>query len=120
MSESSIHLYLKVGVPADRKTGFETLMKQLVAEAEEESGTLIYEWYFSEDGETCHIQERYADEVEGDKHVKNFAENYANRFFDHVNSVKCVVSANASSYIRSVLDGIEPTYVTKVAGFNRF
>lgn len=120
MFDKSIHVYLKVGVPVERKTGFEQIMHELVSEAQQEPGTLMYEWFFCYEGRTCHIQERYVNAEEGDKHVKNFAEKYADRFFKHIDGIEGVVSANASPYIRSVLDGISPTYAVKVAGFNRF
>ena len=120
MTDESIHVYLKVGVPADLKPGFKALMQELVAQAETERGTLMYEWFFCTEERTCHIQERYANAEEGEKHVKNFAENFAERFFSHIDGIEGVVSANASPYIRSVMDGISPVYATKAAGFNRF
>lgn len=116
MSDGSIHVYLKVGVPTDLKPGFKELMQELVAQAQTEPGTLMYEWFFCSEERTCHIQERYANAEEGEKHVKNFA----GRFFEHIDGIEGVVSANASPYIRSVMDGISPVYATKAAGFNRF
>ncbi len=120
MTDDSIHVYLKVGVPAEQRSGFETIMHELVEEAKTEPGTLMYEWFFCDQSRTCHIQERYANAEEGDKHVKNFAENFAGRFFEHIDGIEGVASANATPYIRSILDGINPTYAAKAAGFNRF
>jgi quinol monooxygenase YgiN len=120
MNDASIHVYLRVGISQDKKEGFEQIMHELVDVAEREPGTLMYEWFICDEGKTCHIHERYANEREGDKHVRNFAENYAARFFDHITAIEGVVSANASPYIRAVLDGIKPTYAAKAAGFNRF
>lgn len=86
MSEKSIHIHLTVAVPANNSTDFRALMDELVTRTKKESGTLVYEWYASEDGLTWHILERYADAENGDLHVKGFAENYAGRFFELVDS----------------------------------
>ncbi len=120
MSEQSIHIHLTVSVPADKKAEFHSLMDTLVARTEQEPGTLVYEWYATADGLTWHILERYADAENGDLHVKGFAENYAAQFFDIVDGCTAIVSDNATPYIRGVLEGIAPLYITQQGGFNRF
>lgn len=119
MSNETIHIHLKVGVPAANESGFETLMNELVARTSQEPGTLVYEWYATDDG-TWHILERYADAENGDLHVKGFAENYAGRFFELVDGCEAIVSDNATPYIRGVLEGIGPLYIAWKGGFNRF
>lgn len=120
MSEKSIHIHLTVAVPAAKKADFHSLMDELVERTHKESGTLVYEWYATEDGLTWHILERYADAENGDLHVKGFAENYAARFFDIVDSCQAIVSDNATPYIRGVLEGISPLYISQQGGFNRY
>lgn len=120
MSEKSIHIHLTVAVPANNSTDFRALMDELVTRTKKESGTLVYEWYATEDGLTWHILERYADAENGDLHVKGFAENYAGRFFELVDSCDAIVSDNATPYIRGVLEGISPLYIAQQGGFNRF
>lgn len=120
MSNDTIHIHLKVGVPVENAAGFDVLMNELVEVAENEPGTLVYEWYATEDGRTWHILERYANAVEGDKHVKGFAENFAGRFFELIDGCEAIVSDNATPYIRGVIEGIAPLYVTQRAGHNRF
>ena len=120
MSNETIVINLKVGVPADNVSDFKALMNELVAVADKEPGTLIYEWYATDDGQTWHILERYANATEGDKHVKGFADNFAGRFFELVSSCEGLVSGNATPYIRGVLEGIAPDYVGQQGGFHRF
>lgn len=120
MSESTIHVHLEVVVPAKNRTGFIVLMNELVERARKEPGTLIYEWFEVRDSGTWHIIERYADAENGDLHVKGFAENYAEQFFELVDSCTGTVSDNATAYIKGVLEGLSPLYVTQKAGFNRF
>lgn len=119
MPNDTITIQLKVGVQAANSEGFEALMAQLVDRSRAEPGTLVYEWYQTEDG-TWHILERYADAEHGDAHVKGFAENYAGRFFELAESCEATVSDNATPYIRGVLDGLSPLYISQKGGFNRF
>ncbi|WP_170334861.1 putative quinol monooxygenase [Ruegeria arenilitoris] len=120
MSNETIHVHLKVGVPTENGSKFEDLMTELVARTENEPGTLVYEWYRSNDGNTWHIIERYADAENGDLHVKGFAENYAGRFFELIDGCEAIVSENATPYIRGILEGIAPLYVSQKGGFHRF
>ena len=119
MSNTTIHVHLIVTVPASNTQDFETLMSELVERAQDEPGTLVYEWYQTESG-IWHILERYADATHGDAHVKGFAENYAGRFFELATGCEAIVSSNATSYIRGVLEGLSPLYITQKGGFNRF
>ncbi|MAM25708.1 MAG: hypothetical protein CML55_10095 [Rhodobacteraceae bacterium] len=119
MTNDTIFIHLKVGVPATNANAFEALMAELVERSQGEPGTLVYEWYQTEDG-TWHILERYADSDHGDTHVRGFAENYAGRFFDLSESCEAMVSDNATPYIRGVLEGLSPLYISQKGGFNRF
>ena len=120
MADNSIHLHLKVGVTAEKTADFKALMNELVAISEKESGTLGYEWYTTEDNLTWHIVERYADAENGDLHVKGFAENFAARFFELVDSCEAIVSDNATPYIKGVLEAVSPVYISQQGGFNRY
>lgn len=120
MSDQTIHVFLDVTVPPENRSAFNSVMWELVAQAENEPGTLVYEWNFADDDETCHIHERYQDIEQGEIHVRNFAENYAARFFEAIGGIKASVYGEPGEYIRQVLDGVRPTYYARVAGFNRF
>ncbi|SFR18610.1 putative quinol monooxygenase [Poseidonocella sedimentorum] len=119
MTNDTIHVHLKVGVPSANVERFTALMDELVERSLAEPGTLLYEWYQAADG-TWHILERYADAEQGDAHVKGFAENYAGRFFELAESCEATVSNNATAYIQGVLEGLAPTYITQKGGFHRF
>ncbi len=120
MSNETIHVHLEVTVPDANRASFHGLMSELVERASKEKGTLVYEWYEVGDTGTWHILERYSDAENGDLHVKGFAENYAGRFFELVDSCTGIVSDNATPYIKGVLDGISPLYITQKGGLNRF
>ncbi|MEM1361853.1 MAG: antibiotic biosynthesis monooxygenase [Pseudomonadota bacterium] len=120
MSNETIHIHLEVAVPEANREGFNGLMNELVDRASKEPGTLVYEWYEVGNTGKWHILERYSDAKNGDLHVKGFAENYAGRFFDLVDSCTGIVSENATPYIKGVLEGITPLYIAQKGGLNRF
>ena len=120
MSNETIHIHLEVVVSEANRSSFNGLMNELVDRTRKEDGTLVYEWYEVGDSGTWHILERYADAENGDLHVKGFAENYAGRFFELADSCTAIVSENATSYIKGVLEGISPLYIARKGGFNRF
>ena len=120
MSNETIHIHLEVSVPEANRASFTDLMNELVDRTGKESGTLVYEWYEVGDTGKWHILERYADAENGNLHVKGFAENYAGRFFELVDSCIGIVSDNATPYIKGVLEGISPLYIAQKGGFNRF
>lgn len=120
MSNKTIHVHLEVTVSEENRSGFTGLMQELVDRSSEEEGTLVYEWYEVGNTGTWHILERYADAENGDLHVKGFAENFAGRFFELVDSCTGIVSDNATPFIKGVLEGIAPLYIAQRGGFNRF
>lgn len=120
MPDDTIHVFLEVDVPEEKRDAFASVMGELVADAEREPGTLVYEWYFAPDGRTCHIHERYRDIPHGETHVRNFAENYGPRFFEAIGGIKAAVYGEPGAYIRGALEGAAPAYFGRTAGFNRF
>lgn len=118
--DRSTHVFLKVGVSAKNAEAFRSLMAELVSVAEAEPGTLIYEWWLTEDGAIYHVHERYRDQPSGDAHVRNFVETYAERFFGLISSIEAYVYGAPSDYVRGALAGASPTYLVRAAGFSRF
>ena len=55
------------------------LMDEMVTSTLDESGTRGYEWFLSEDGGHCHINERYADSDAVMAHLGNFGEKWSLR-----------------------------------------
>jgi quinol monooxygenase YgiN len=52
---------------------FKALSEQLIESTKAEPGTLNYEWSLSEDGQTCHIYERYVDSAAAKVHLERSA-----------------------------------------------
>ena len=58
---NAISLNLQMSVRDGQLNDARDLMNDMVAATREEPGTQNYEWFLSEDGKTCHINERYTD-----------------------------------------------------------
>jgi quinol monooxygenase YgiN len=73
---------------------FKELMEEMVAGTSEEPQTLNYEWFISDDGETVHIYEKYADSASTAAHLSGFMEKWAGRFMDCVDVTRFTVYGN--------------------------
>ncbi len=95
------------------------LMNEMVAATRQEPGTQNYEWFLSEDGKSCHVNERYADSGAAMVHLGNFGTNFADRFLACFEPTSLSVYGNPSSEVRAALDGFGATYLGWLGGFNR-
>jgi quinol monooxygenase YgiN len=116
---SAIHLVLTVEIAPENIAAWRELMTEMVAATEREAGTTIYEWYYSSDGRTCCIHERYRDSAACDEHVANFIANFGARFLGSATSVAVAVHGDPSATVRETIAGLEPVYLELAAGFAR-
>ena len=95
------------------------LMKEMIAATKAESGSQNYEWFLSEDGKTCHINERYADNAALMEHLGIFGPNFAERFVACFEPTSFSVYGDPSAEARAVLDGFGASYLGWLDGFRR-
>ena len=77
----NVYWLLEVSIKPDEFESFKALMKEMVESTQgNEPNTLNYEWAISEDGQTCHLYERYADSAATMMHLATFGEKFAERF----------------------------------------
>jgi quinol monooxygenase YgiN len=95
------------------------LMNEMVASTQLEPGTQTYEWFLSEDGKTCHINERYADSEAALVHLGNFGAKFVDRFLACFEPTSLFVYGEPSAEARAALDGFGATYLGWLGGFNR-
>ncbi len=96
-----------------------TLMQEMVSATEAEAGTLSYEWFLSEDGRSCHINERYADSDAVMAHLGSFGANFADRFLACVTPTSIDVYGDVSEEVRASLAGFGAVHHAPFGGFNR-
>lgn len=73
-----------------------------------------------EDGLTCDPLDRWENGEDGDLYVTKFGEVFAERCFALVEDVTVQLSDIATPFMRSALEGLNPTYIRRTKSFNRF
>ena len=96
-----------------------SLMTEMVAATRDEPGTLGYEWFISDDGTACHINERYADSGAALVHLGAFGEKFMDRFLACFEPTSFSVYGDPSAEARGALDGFGATYLGWLGGFTR-
>ncbi len=94
------------------------LMNEMVATTRQEAGAQSYEWFLSEDGKTCHINERYADSAAVMVHIGNFGSKFADRFLGCFEPTSLSVYGDPSAEARAGLDGLGAAYLGSLGGFH--
>jgi quinol monooxygenase YgiN len=111
-----IELSIKPGELSNMKA----LMGEMIeATQANEPDTLAYEWHINDDGDSCHIYERYTDSAAVLVHLGTFGERFAERFLSTMDPVKLTVYGNVSDDARIALDGLGAAYHPSTSGFTR-
>jgi quinol monooxygenase YgiN len=96
------------------------LVEEMVAATQaDEAGALHYEYYMSEDGNSCTVLERYADNAAVMAHLGNFGAKFAERFMACFAPTKFTVYGPANAEVMGALAGFGATNQARVAGFHR-
>lgn len=119
MSEDKDWL-LKVSIKPGQLDTFKSVMAEMVAATEaNEPDTLNYEWFISEDQQTCHIYERYVDSAATMIHFATFGEKFAERILATVEPTRFVVYGNPDETVRGALAGFGAVHMEEIGGFAR-
>ena len=110
---------LQMSVLDGRLDDARALMQEMVESTRGESGALGYEWFLSEDGSACHINERYSDSDAALAHLGTFASTFAERFLGCFTPTGLCVYGDPSAEARAALDGFGATYLGNFGGFSR-
>lgn len=110
---------LQMSVREGRLDDARELMNEMVSATREEPGTQVYEWFLSEDGTVCHINERYADSEAAMAHLGNFGSKFADRFLGCFEPTSFSVYGEPTAEARAALDGFGASYLGWLGGFNR-
>ncbi len=98
---------------------FRALMREMVAHAQTQPGTLIYEWFVSDDGGVVHIYERYADSAAALDSSNAFGEHYAKRFMAAVDPTGLYVYGNPDDAVREAQGAVGAQFLEPFGGFAR-
>ena len=110
---------LQMSVREGRLDDARTLMTEMVEATRAEPGANLYEWFLSEDGSKCHINEGYADSDAVLAHLGTFGSQFAKRFMGCFEPKSLSVYGNPSPEARAALDGMGAKYLGNFGGFSR-
>jgi quinol monooxygenase YgiN len=117
---SNVSWLLTLNVKEGQLENLKKLMGEMVGFVNQnEQDTSNYEWYFSDDEDTCHIYERYNDSAAVMTHLKGFGENFAERFMDCLDATGFTVYGNPSADVKEALAAFGPAYMSLAQGFAR-
>lgn len=85
----------------------------------DEPGTLNYEWFISEDNESCHIYERYADGAAALQHIEAFGEKFADRFMALLEPQGLKIYGDTDGAVKAALAALGARFHTSLGGFIR-
>ncbi len=110
---------VELAVKPGQFNAFRILMDEMVAYAQTQPGTIIYEWFVSDDGGTVHIYERYADSVAALNSSNAFGEHFAERFIAAVDVSGFSVYGNPNDAVRETQGGVGAQFLEPFGGFAR-
>ena len=118
MSEN-ISFALELAVNPGRFEDLKTLMAELVEANRKEVGMLTQEWAVSDDGQVCHIYERFQDSAAYMTHLQLFGANFAKRFMEVFKPTRIVIYGTPSVEVKDAFAAFNPVYMAPLAGFRR-
>ncbi len=117
MSEP-IYWLLALQIEPGQLEFFKAICQKLVESTRLEEGVLNYEWSLSEDGNICHIYERYADSDAIKIHAERVAEDVG-QLLQIATPISFVIYGKPDAEVKEMLADLNPTYLIPLAGFTR-
>jgi quinol monooxygenase YgiN len=116
----NIYWLLEVAIKPGELNNFKALMKEMVENTQaNEPNALNYEWTITEDSQSCHLYERYADSAATMTHLGAFGEKFADRFMAAVEPTRFVVYGNPNNEVKEALSGFGAVFMAPFGGFAR-
>ncbi len=116
----NVYWSLEVTITPGEFDNFKALMKEMVeATQTNEPNTLNYEWTITEDSQSCHIYERYADSAATMTHLGAFGEKFAERFMASAEPTRFVVYGAPNNEVKEALSGFAAVFMAPFGGFAR-
>jgi quinol monooxygenase YgiN len=109
--------HVEVVIKPGRFESFRTLTGEMVESARRELGILSYQRFVSEDGNTVHIYERYADSAAALTHLGIFAKDFAEPFQDMVERKCFFVFGYPTAELKEALDRYGAIYFKPFGDF---
>ena len=118
--EDQVFWIIKLNVVEGKSDAALALMNDLIEHTKNnEPDALYYEWFFSDDKQTCHIHERYKNSDAVLTHLQNFGSKFGERFGEVFEPTGLSVYGNPTDDARRALDDLGAEYFEPAHGFQR-
>lgn len=98
---------------------FKKLVKEIVAAAAEEPGTLMYEWNMHADGKTFTVVELYKSSDAMVAHINHVVPKFGKALGEVQKTVSFMVFGNPDQAAKKAIAGFNPAFTTPIDGFTR-
>lgn len=115
-----VHWLMELSIGERQADHIDSLMQELINEADREVGTMAHEWNFNEDGSVCQLYERFVDADAAMLHLGMFGERFAERFLNTFTVTSITILGYANDDVRGALERFSPVVLRQKAGFARF
>ncbi|WP_158967280.1 putative quinol monooxygenase [Chachezhania sediminis] len=106
---------MEAAVSEGTRADLTALMQEMVAHVRAtEPGCVLYDWFISPDGTTCHILESYADDAALLTHVVGFNARYAGWLFGLIRPQRMTVYGAPSAEARAAIAPLRPVYMERL------
>jgi quinol monooxygenase YgiN len=119
VTDEQIGWVIEVSVRDGELARWKELMREMVASASAEPGTLTYEWMLGDDGTTCQLFERYTNVAAAAVHSRAFDAKFASRFFALASPVRLSVYGTPDAELRAAQAPLAPGHFQRIGGFER-
>jgi len=120
MNMKPVHWLMELVITDQQASEFNTLMNEVVAEADREPGTMACELNFNDDGDVCTIYLRFVDADAAIIHLAMFSDKFINRFWQTCTVSGTTILGFANEEVLHALQGFRPVVLSQRAGFARF
>lgn len=115
-----VSFVVELSIKPGQLDNFKSLGRELVESAQaNEPGTLIYEYFLSDDGGTCELYERYADSASALQHLGTLQQRFLERLLGTADVKRVDVYGSPSPDLHGVLSGLGATFKAQLDGFAR-
>ncbi len=116
----NVHWVVEIAIKDGELENLKALMNDAVAATQSnEPNTLNYEWFISEDGESCHIYERCTDSSATMTHLTNFGEKFGQRFMAIAEPRRLVLYGRPNDEVKRALAPFGAVHMNQIGGFKR-